>query len=396
MNIKWTLYIATFISTIGDGMFYIATAWYVYQKMQTSLAVGFLLAFSLLPVIIVVPYTGHVADRYNRKKIAVIMDIIRFLVILVSGFLFLSKENVVSVIGIYLLTALVKIADCFFAPCITSLIKINFNDKEYMKIFSVNNTLQQIGTIMGSVVTGLLLSKINIAYILFFDAVTFLFSAIVILNLEKNVVVELGDTSRNVAQGFKEGLDYILNKKAIIFLMVICGAPNLVVNILNTLLCEYTEIVLGLSVEEYSILDASFGIGCACMGALISFFLSKIKENGLGLIGYMLIPVSLFSLSLTRSFYISLIEIIALGALVMIISINSKTLFAKIVDKEYVGRVDSYTYTINSVIVSLSGIFAGFLSGITSISWVFSVYSLICIVFVICHVLLINRLHESN
>lgn len=396
MNIKWTLYIATFISTIGDGMFYIATAWYVYQKMQTSLAVGFLLAFSILPVIIVVPYTGHVADRYNRKKIAVIMDIIRFLVILVSGFLFLSKENVVSVIGIYLLTALVKIADCFFAPCITSLIKINFNDNEYMKIFSVNNTLQQIGTIMGSVVTGLLLSKINIAYILFFDAVTFLFSAIVILNLEKNVVVELGDTSRNVAQGFKEGLDYILNKKAIIFLMVICGAPNLVVNILNTLLCEYTEIVLGLSVEEYSILDASFGIGCACMGALISFFMSKIKENGLGLIGYMLIPVSLFSLSLTRSFYISLIEIIALGALVMIISINSKTLFAKIVDKEYVGRVDSYTYTINSVIVSLSGIFAGFLSGITSISWVFSVYSLICIVFVICHVLLINRLHESN
>lgn len=198
MSIKKTLYVGTFISTIGDGMFYIATSWYVYQQMHSSFAVGILLAFSILPVIIVAPFTGHIADKYNRKSITVLMDIVRFLIILICGYVLLLTENQISIWYIYLLSAIVKIADCFFTPCISSLIKINFNDNEYMKIFSVNNTLQQIGSILGSIVTGLLLSQINVVYILFFDSVSFLLSAVIIINMDKSTVIELKESKNNV------------------------------------------------------------------------------------------------------------------------------------------------------------------------------------------------------
>lgn len=396
MSIKKTLYVGTFISTIGDGVFYIATSWYVYQQMHSSFAVGILLAFSILPVIIVAPFTGHIADKYNRKSITVLMDIVRFLIILICGYVLLLTENQISIWYIYLLSAIVKIADCFFTPCISSLIKINFNDNEYMKIFSVNNTLQQIGSILGSIVTGLLLSQINVVYILFFDSVSFLLSAVIIINMDKSTVIELKESKNNVVQSFRSGLSYILNKKTIMLLIIICGAPSFVVNVLNTLLCEYTEVILGLSVGEYSILDASFGVGCVCMGGIIAFFLSNKEENKLGFIGYLLIPISMFALSITRTFYIAIFEIVFLGALIMVVSINAKTLFAKIVDKEYIGRVDSYSYTINSLFVSLSGIFAGFLSGIINVSWIFRLYSVVCIIFVICYVTLLNKLQMTS
>lgn len=116
----------------------------------------------------------------------------------------------------------------------------------------------------------------------------------------------------------------------------------------------------------------------------------------LGFIGYLLIPISMFALSITRTFYIAIFEIVFLGALIMVVSINAKTLFAKIVDKEYIGRVDSYSYTINSLFVSLSGIFAGFLSGIINVSWIFRLYSVVCIIFVICYVTLLNKLQMTS
>ena len=256
--------------------------------------------------------------------------------------------------------------------------------------------LQQIGSILGSIVTGLLLSQINVVYILFFDSVSFLLSAVIIINMDKSTVIELKESKNNVVQSFRSGLSYILNKKTIMLLIIICGAPSFVVNVLNTLLCEYTEVILGLSVGEYSILDASFGVGCVCMGGIIAFFLSNKEENKLGFIGYLLIPISMFALSITRTFYIAIFEIVFLGALIMVVSINAKTLFAKIVDKEYIGRVDSYSYTINSLFVSLSGIFAGFLSGIINVSWIFRLYSVVCIIFVICYVTLLNKLQMTS
>ena len=104
----------------------------------------------------------------------------------------------------------------------------------------------------------------------------------------------------------------------------------------------------------------------------------------------------MFALSITRTFFIAIFEIVFLGALIMVVSINAKTLFAKIVDKEYIGRVDSYSYTINSLFVSLSGIFAGFLSGIINVSWIFRLYSVVCIIFVICYVTLLNKLQMTS
>lgn len=389
MSIRKAIYLATFISTLGDGMFYIATSWYVYQKMQTSLAVGVLLAFTLAPVIVVFPFTGYVADKYNRKKTAIIMDIVRFILIFFGGIFFFHERNNITVFQIYILTGMVKIGDCFFSPCITSLIKINFDSCDYMKIFSVNNTLQQLGTILGSAITGLLLSRYDITYILFFDAFSFALSAIVISMMKKDTVVTFSESNKNVLINLKEGLKYTLKKNGALLLVVLCGVPSFIVNMINTLLCEHTEKTLGLSVREYSIFDASFGVGCAIMGALMTIILNKVKENKLGLIGYFLLPIVLFIMSITCDFYITMIAIVVLGAVIMIISVNSKALFAKIIDKEFIGRVDSYSYTVNSLITSIAGIVVGYLSSISNTVIAFRCYSAISMLFIIvqCYIM---------
>lgn len=129
----------------------------------------------------------------------------------------------------------------------------------------------------------------------------------------------------------------------------------------------------------------------AVLGICVSFV-----AGGCGKMTESSIPISMFALSITRTFYIAIFEIVFLGALIMVVSINAKTLFAKIVDKEYIGRVDSYSYTINSLFVSLSGIFAGFLSGIINVSWIFRLYSVVCIIFVICYVTLLNKLQMTS
>lgn len=201
------LAISTFVSTLGDGMFYIATSWTVFHVSKSSFAVGILAAVSLLPVLIVSPISGSFSDRFNKKTIAFIMDIVRLLLIFLLMLVSINTKN--GIIYIYIATILLTICDSFFFPCITGIIKQNFDS--YKNIFSVNSTLRQLGVIVGSAITGFLLVKYDIKIVLFFDAITFIISAICILFLkyENSRTYNQSYSKLSLIFDFYDGIKYV-------------------------------------------------------------------------------------------------------------------------------------------------------------------------------------------
>ena len=85
------------ISLLGDWFDLIASAALISQLTHSGLAVGSLFVVRMLAPFLVSPLAGVLADRYNRKKLLIIADILRGIIVL--GFLYGtdSRRSLVAV-----------------------------------------------------------------------------------------------------------------------------------------------------------------------------------------------------------------------------------------------------------------------------------------------------------
>ncbi|HEX7040216.1 MAG TPA: MFS transporter, partial [Trueperaceae bacterium] len=76
------LWIAQLVSTIGDSLVDIAAAILVYRVTGSALAVGLVLMATAAPALLVGLFAGVAVDRYDRKRIMVVCDLLRGAIVL--------------------------------------------------------------------------------------------------------------------------------------------------------------------------------------------------------------------------------------------------------------------------------------------------------------------------
>ncbi|MYF55384.1 MFS transporter, partial [Candidatus Poribacteria bacterium] len=100
-NFRW-LWSGQVVSLLGDWFNIIASAILIRKLTDSGLALGVLFTIRMLAPFLISPLAGICADRFNRKYLLIITDIIRG--ILIIGYLFVQDENDIWLL--YLLTAL--------------------------------------------------------------------------------------------------------------------------------------------------------------------------------------------------------------------------------------------------------------------------------------------------
>ena len=75
------------VAQVGDGIHYLALTWLVLDLPGSVSTLGILLLVSSRPMVLLAPFTGVLADVWDRKTIVVSMDVVRGLVILALGFI---------------------------------------------------------------------------------------------------------------------------------------------------------------------------------------------------------------------------------------------------------------------------------------------------------------------
>src|SRR2546426_12556238 len=89
------VFAANVISMIGSGMNAAAVAWYILQSTHSELALGTLAVVQTLPAILLLPFTGVVIDREDRRRLVMMLDAARALVVVVVSVLaFTGKTKV--------------------------------------------------------------------------------------------------------------------------------------------------------------------------------------------------------------------------------------------------------------------------------------------------------------
>src|SRR4030081_1395925 len=89
------VFAANVISMLGSGMNAAAVAWYILEATHSEMALGTFALLQTLPAMLMLPFTGVMIDREDRRRLVMWLDAVRAIIILAVSILpFMGKARV--------------------------------------------------------------------------------------------------------------------------------------------------------------------------------------------------------------------------------------------------------------------------------------------------------------
>ncbi len=174
------LWLASMVSLLGDWFNTIASVMIVNRYTETDLAISWILIARTLPRFLLVPFSGALADRVNRKLVMVVADLLRAGIVL--SFLWVDRPERVWLI--YVLTVAQFVAASFFEPASSAITPSLVEGREELMTANVLSSVTwsamlAIGAALGGVFAGIFGAQTALVA----DAVTFLMSAAFLIGI---------------------------------------------------------------------------------------------------------------------------------------------------------------------------------------------------------------------
>src|SRR3989441_3664844 len=165
---------ANVISMLGSGMNSAAVAWFILQATHSEMALGTLAVLQTIPAMLMRPFTGVIIDREDRRRLVMMLDAARALIILVVAVL--AYRGRVQVWQLYLMNTLVAAGFWMFWPTITALIQELTPEGEFVKSNTLLLAGVQGGWMIAGAIVGFVYEHIGLGGVLLIDVSTYVVS----------------------------------------------------------------------------------------------------------------------------------------------------------------------------------------------------------------------------
>src|ERR1700722_18142920 len=81
------VFVANMISMLGSGMNSAAVAWYILQATHSEMALGTFAVLQTIPAMLLLPFTGVLIDREDRRRLVMWLDAVRAVIIVIVAIL---------------------------------------------------------------------------------------------------------------------------------------------------------------------------------------------------------------------------------------------------------------------------------------------------------------------
>ena len=168
------IFAANVISMIGSGMNSAAVAWYILQATHSEIALGTFAVVQTLPAILLLPFTGVIIDREDRRRLVMALDVTRAVVIAVVAVL--AFEGKAKVWELYAMNMLVAAGFWMFWPTITALIQEMTPGDEFVHANTFLLAGVQGGWLIAGALVGFVYNKIGLGGVLLLDVSSYALS----------------------------------------------------------------------------------------------------------------------------------------------------------------------------------------------------------------------------
>lgn len=316
--------IGQIISLFGNAILRFALPLYILDMSKSPALFGIVSASSFLPMIIMAPIGGIIADRVNKQKVMVVLDFITGGLIV----LFMVLNNFISLIPLVIVVLMTLYSiQGIYGPSVQASIPALLEKDQLVSGNAVVNLVTSMSNLLGPIIGGILFAVYGLTPILIVSSICFVCSAILELFINIPIVKQSkkGSIVAIVKEDMKLSINFIRKDKPILAkVMIIIFLFNLFLS--STILIGMPVIItqtLGLSSKLYGLAQGFLAAGGLIGGILAGVFGRKlnIKKSYILLVfcALSVLPMGLF-LWLNLSRMISFTIIVLMSFMAMLFS----------------------------------------------------------------------------
>ena len=162
---------ANLISMIGSGMNTAAVIWYILQATHSEVSLGTLIALQTIPSLLLLPFTGVLIDRNDRRHLMMGLDLARGAIILFVALLVLTHR--VQLWHLYAMNVLVAIGFWMFFPTVNALIQELTPDSKMVDSNALFLAALQGGWLLAGAMVGFIYNHIGLGGVLLIDCASY-------------------------------------------------------------------------------------------------------------------------------------------------------------------------------------------------------------------------------
>lgn len=363
------------VSIFGSSVYSFAISLHVLKLTGSPLNFATTLMLSVVPMILISPIAGVVADRVPKKWLVVGTDLINGSLFALL-FLYSSKEPLTLPI-IYLSTILLNLFTTFFGIGIEAAKPSLVTPEKLIRLNSLSKLIDSSVAVLGPIIGGVVFAMLDIRLFILFNAISFIFSAATEWFIDYHFISDLmveeptpQETNKGLINDLKEGWLFFSKNHAILELFFVFVSLNFLLGFSVNVPAPYIiNQLLALPTSSFGLINGMFPIGLILGTLTVEGVTRKIEYRRLlismnafiailaTLIGLpLLLPMS----ELMQLLFYSTLNIL-MGIAIAYVDIPIMTLLQNEIPKHLLGRVLSLIMSLVKIILPVALITSGFL-----------------------------------
>jgi len=354
----------------------IAESWLVYRLTGSALLLGATGFASQIPVFLVAPLGGIVADRLNRQRIVIGTQISSMILALILAVLTLT--GVIRVWHVFVLAALLGVVNAFDIPARQSFLVDMVGKEDLMNAIALNSTMFNGARVIGPAIAGILVARIGEGWCFLVNGLSYIAVIAGLLMMRVDRPTSLAQHGPALAH-LIEGYRFARHTAPIRSILLLLGLVSLVAMPYTVLMPVFADQILHGGARGLGILMGATGVG-ALLGALTL----ATRSGVLGLGRWVAFTCGGFGFSLvlfafSRHFWLSVALLLPVGFCMMLGMASSNTLIQAMTPDHLRGRVMAMYTMMFMGMAPFGSLFAGGIAEHLGAPFTVSVGAVACI-----------------
>jgi MFS family permease len=361
------VFAANLISMLGSGMNSAAVAWYILQATHSEQALGMLVVLQTIPAMLMLPFTGVIIDREDRRRLVMWLDALRAAIIVTVAILaFLHR---VQVWELYLMNTLVAAGFWMFWPTITALIQELTPEDRFVHSNTFLMAGVQGGWLLAGSVVGFMYNHIGLGGVLLVDVSTYVVSFLCYFAVRKGRHVVLRPeelhadmpTAESSWQRYwrdlREGLHFLRDHPAAVMLGI-CWALFLGAMMTGGVVTpSLSERIFHAGPVGYGWLSAGWGTGAFLSALYAPQAIARLGGRRAVAFSMALLSVAMICAPVAGFLFLAIAAYFVMGSARGLGGVAMNTSLMEMVPKHLMGRVQNTYYfagTLLQIVLALS------------------------------------------
>jgi len=255
------------ISLIGTWMQMTAQSWLVLTLTHSATALGVIVALQTLPVLLLGPYGGVVADRVNKRHMMIALQSAMGMQALALGLLTVTGAARVWEIGI--LAAILGLNNAFENPSRQSFMLELVGAEHLRNAVSLNSVMVNAARTIGPAVAGVMIATVGDGVCFLANAASFVAVVLSLTSMDRSKLSPVTPTPRARGQ-LREGLRYVRSTPSLAVPLVMMGLVGCLTYEFQVSLPVMADRGLRVGATGFGFMTAAMGLGAVAGGLLVA------------------------------------------------------------------------------------------------------------------------------